>query len=277
VLRTSRDDLELSEVTITVRNPDWEESATLKNVSLTKLPELDGILVIAAKSFANTEIARTLKEKGAQGPVVLLQNGLGVEKPFLEAGFPDVYRCVLYLTSQTYPNNLFTFEHVKPSPIGTLEGSGQELQDIVDALSTARFPFRPLDRIQQEVWRKVVANAVFNSVCPLLDVDNGIFARDSETAALALELVRECVQLTDRLGLGLGEEELFELVMAISGCSDQYISTLQDIKAGRPTEIDSMNLEIARIGSALDPPVLLPRIELLGKMIQAKSRVGNAG
>ena len=114
---------------------------------------------------------------------------------------------------------------------------------------------------------------MFNSVCPLLDIDNGIFVRDDAAKGLALEIIRECVTLTDRLNLGLGESELMEQLLRISqGSSGQLISTLQDIKQGRPTEIAFLNLEIARVAAALQPSVAVPRTAFLGQLILAKSR-----
>lgn len=85
-------------------------------------------------------------------------------------------------------------------------------------------------------------------------------------------MIRECVTLTDRLNLGLSESELMEQILRISQGSDgQLISTLQDIRFGRQTEIEYLNLEIARVAASMQPELQLPRVELLGKMILAKS------
>jgi 2-dehydropantoate 2-reductase len=103
-------------------------------------------------------------------------------------------------------------------------------------------------------------------------VDNGVFVRDEATAELAREVVRECITVADRLNLGLSESEVMEQLMRISKGSDgQLISTLQDIRSGRQTEIESLNLEIARVAASMQPQILLPRVEFLGKMIVAKS------
>ena len=68
--------------------------------------------------------------------------------------------------------------------------------------------------------------------------------------------------------MGLSESELMEQLTRISKGSDgQLISTLQDIRAGRQTEIDYLNLEIARVAASLQPALQLPRVELLGTMI----------
>ena len=77
--------------------------------------------------------------------------------------------------------------------------------------------------------------------------------------------------LTDRLNVGLSEAEVMKQIMVISTGSKQLISTLQDIRNGRQTEIESLNLEIARLAASLQPPLYLPQTELLGKMILAKS------
>jgi 2-dehydropantoate 2-reductase len=110
--------------------------------------------------------------------------------------------------------------------------------------------FRVETDIQREIWRKAIINAVFNSICPLLEVDNGVFVRDADVAGMAREVIRECVALTDRLELGLSEPELLEQLLLISRRSDgQLISTLQDLRSGRPTEIPFLNTAIAGVAA----------------------------
>lgn len=271
-LRTSRNDVAFGAVNVTVQNGADQIDTPVDTVSLTHLSNITGIIVITAKSHANAAIAAALKAKGATGPVVILQNGVGVEKPFLAAGFAPVYRCVLYVTSQATGENTFSFRPVTASPIGVIHGEPTELAQTVAALTTPGFPFRTEANIEREVWKKAITNVVFNSICPLLDIDNGIFARDGEVARIARTVVNECVTLTNQLGLDLTENELMEQIMVISKRADgQLISTLQDLRAGRETEIEFLNLEIARIAAALEPSLFLPRTQLLGQLITAKS------
>ncbi|MCB0164705.1 MAG: 2-dehydropantoate 2-reductase [Anaerolineae bacterium] len=271
-VRTSRQDVPPSTITVTIHNGADRISAPVETVSLSQLTHLDGAIVIATKAHANPAIAQALKDKAASGPVVILQNGVGVEKPFVEAQFAPIYRCILYVTAQATAAYDFSFRPVTASPIGVVNGSADGLMPCVESLTTDAFPFRSETNIQREIWKKAIINAVFNSICPLLDVDNGIFARDEATANLAREIVRECVMLTDRLNIELSESELMAQIMLISQGSDgQLISTLQDIRNGRPTEIEFLNLAIARAAAAMQPSLSLPRTELLGKMILAKS------
>jgi 2-dehydropantoate 2-reductase len=267
-VRTSRNDVPKSMLTITVRSRTVGISVPVETISLCRLTRLQGTIVIAAKSHANKAIAPALKERMAISPLVIMQNGIGVERPFLDARFSPVYRCVLYITSQVESEYHFTVRPVAPSPVGVVEGSDAHLEKCVEALTTEGFPFRAEANIHREIWKKAIANAVFNSICPLLEVDNGVFERDAGAA----RLVRECVAVTDLLNMGLSESELMEQIMRISRASDgQFISTLQDIRAGRQTEMEFLNLGIARVAAALRPPLELPRIELLVNMILAKS------
>lgn len=270
-VRTSKKNVPRSIITVTVRQGTNHVSAPIETISLSNLTRLDGTIVIATKSYANQAIAQELKDRGATGPVVVMQNGVGVERPFVDAQLSPIYRCILYITSQTVSENDYTFSMITPSPIGVAHGDESSLEQCAALLTTPEFPFRLEANIQREAWKKTIINAVFNSICPLLEVDNGIFARDEETANLAREVVRECVTLTDRLNMRLSESELMEQLMRISKGSKQLISTLQDIRTGRQTEIDALNLEIARVAALTQPRVHLPRVELLGKMILIKS------
>jgi 2-dehydropantoate 2-reductase len=271
-VRTSRADVPRGTITIGVQSGEHNIRASVETISLARLARLDGMIVIAAKSYANVTLARELKERGAQGPIVVMQNGIDVEKPFLDADFLRIYRCILYVTSQATSEHEFTFRPVTASPIGVIRGDEAGLAACVEGLSTDGFPFRVEANIRREIWKKAIINCVFNSICPLLDIDNGVFARDEAAARLAAEVVGECVALTERLDIGLGESELMEQIMLISRRSDgQLISTLQDLRAGRQTEIASLNLEIARVAASLRPGLSLPRVELLGNLILAKS------
>lgn len=270
-VRTSRNDVPKSTTNVTVQDGINRVTVPIETISLSSLTRLDGTVVITTKSYTNPAIADLLKERKATGPLVIMQNGVGIERPFRDAGFAAVCRCVLYLTSQPTSEFEFSFHPITASPIGIIEGLEAELAKCVEQLNTEAFPFRPEANIQKEIWKKAIINSVFNSLCPLLDVDNNVFVRDEATAHLARQLVKECITLTDRLNIGLSETEVMQQIIRISTGSKQLISTLQDIRNGRRTEIESLNLEIARQAASLQPPLHLPQTELLGKIVLAKS------
>ncbi len=245
----------------------------IRSIGLLRVGRLDGVVAIAVKSHANRQIAAQLKTIAIDGPIVILQNGVNVEKFFLEARIGDVYRSVLYLSSQETSPNEYGFHPIRPSLIGTIQGTESGLNAVVGSLNTDGFPFVAEQNIQKAIWKKAIVNAVFNSICPLLEVDNGVFHREAAVADLAIAIVTECLELTQRIGLDLTQEEIMMQIIEISHGSDgQLISTLQDIRAGRETEIDSLNLEMARIAAAQLPKMGLPKTEMLGNLTLLKSK-----
>ncbi len=229
-VRTSRTDMQQAAIPVGVHNGANRTSVSVETVSLSNLTEVDGTIVVATKAYTNGLVAQTLRQISAIGPIVIMQNGLNVEEPFLAERLPSVYRCVLYATSQAKSECEFTFSPIGASPVGVVRGDELGLEECVAALTTDEFPFRPEPHIQREVWKKTIINSVFNSICPLLEVDNGIFVRSEEVADLARELVAEGVAVTDKLNMGIQEAEVIGQIMRISEGSRQLISTLQDLR-----------------------------------------------
>lgn len=273
LVRTSRSDKFEANLDVMLDGLGTLHRASVPCISIDELKKPKGVLVITAKAFANAEISKALLKARSNGPIVLLQNGLGVERPFIEAGFPDIYRAVLYVTGERVAADRVSFHAVKPSVLGVLKGSDAGLQKVLDALNTPPFPFERTDAIESAIWKKAVVNCAFNSLCPVLDVDNGVFAREGDALDLARQVIRECLEVAERLGVSLDEETTIEQVLQISSGSNHLISTLQDIRNGRPTEIDFLNLEVARLAASSDPPVQVPRTEMLGRLILLKSGI----
>jgi 2-dehydropantoate 2-reductase len=235
---------------------------------------LNGIVVVAIKSYGNGKLATVLKPKIGSSPVVVLQNGLGVENPFIEGGFPDVYRVVQFVTCQTIGNNQVRVKPVTACPVGVVKCNVQQLAEIVTTLNTNQFMFRTEQNIEQFVWRKAIINCAFNSICPLLEVDNGIFHRDRGVLAIASEVIEECVVVARTRGIIFDVNDLVENLLLISRSSDgQLISTLVDLQNGQPTEIDTLNLEVARLARQAGIADQVKVTKMLGEMVDLKSRI----
>ena len=247
-------------------------TAEVPVISLSSKEILDGIVVIATKSFANTEIAASLFRRAGNSPVVIMQNGLNVEQPFIDAGFKNIYRCVLFATSANMDDNTVRYKAVVPSPIGIIKGDGADLEPIVLQLTTNAFAFRSEPSIADFIWKKTIINSVFNSVCPLLDCDNGIFHRNVQAMEIAKSVINEGVSIAQASGIHLRQSDVESTLLDISCRSDgQLISTLQDIHNGRPTEIDSMNVEIVRIAEKLNKAGIVIHTNLLGQLTRLKA------
>ncbi len=277
LVRGSVDDGSRSIEKIEVINDGAKLEAEIEVSTFSRLSALDGIIVLTNKSFGNDNLARTLEVKAKNSPLVILQNGLGVERPFIERGFPEVYRCVLFVTSQPISANRIRFKPVTISPIGIITGSMANLQLVVEQLNSSVFPFKAETDIQTIIWKKAIINSVFNSICPLLEIDNGVFQREAQVLDIAKRVITECAAIAKENGIDLEVDEVLERLLLISKSSDgQLISTLQDIKNKRPTEIETLNFEIVNIARKSNKENAVPNTKLLGELTRLKSELSRS-
>ncbi len=259
--------------TLTVTDQDNQEfRQDITTITFSNLSTINGIVLIATKTFANSDIAKKLRKVKGSFSIVLLQNGLNIERAFDD--FDQVYRCVLFSTSQIINKDTIRFKTVTDSPVGFIQGGNSNLEMIVNEISTPYFGFRSEPNILKYAWEKTIINCAFNSICPLLEVDNGIFHRNPEATRLAKKIIGECIELAKTLNIELDQSEIEKTLMLISKRADgQLISTYEDIRKGRRTEIDSLNLEISRLADEIGVPELVSNTKLLGEMIRIKSEI----
>jgi len=271
ILRGRAEDGDVSSEHIEVEIGDRVFAADVTISALSHYEELKGLILLTNKSFGNSELADRLRPKVKQSPIVFLQNGLHIENCFIEMGFNELYRCVLLATSQSVTENKVRFKLVAPSPIGVIRGSEETLTGIVEQLNTDIFSFREEADIQAVIWKKVISNCVFNSICPLLETDNGIFQRDDAVLQIAKTVIGECLAVARENGIRLTEDDVLQNVLSISKMSDgQRISTYQDILNKRETEIETLNFAIANV-ARLTGKVEVPVTALLGELTKIKS------
>ncbi|MEQ9425866.1 MAG: 2-dehydropantoate 2-reductase [Cyclobacteriaceae bacterium] len=244
--------------------------------TLDKYESLDGIVVITIKSFGNGILAERLRHKVGDTPVVLLQNGLGIEKPYLENHIKNLFRCILFVSSQI-ESDAVSYRPVRPSAIGQIAGTA-DLQSVVSQLNCQYFPFTEDQNIQEIIWKKAMANSVFNSICPLIEANNNIFSENEAAMKMAVSVVDECIGVAAKNGINLNIDEMKELILMMSSNSGgQYISTYQDIENGRQTEIDTLNLEIVRIAESIGMGEEVKITRLLGQLTKLKSELSMTG
>lgn len=251
-------------------------SASIEISTLSNYPALDGIIVLTNKSFGNHNLSETLRTKCKNQPLVILQNGLDVEQPFIDNGFSHIYRVVIFASSQPVAYNKFRFKPVEPSPIGIIMGDQQTQEMILGELNSRYFEFISVENILPLVWTKTIANCIFNSICPLLETDNGIFYRNKNALSIARDVIAECVAVAQHSGINIQFDEVAEKLLTISRSGDgQLISTYQDIINKRETEIESFNFAIAKIAKRLNIKTPVIQTSLLGDLVKLKSDLIN--
>jgi 2-dehydropantoate 2-reductase len=126
------------------------------------------------------------------------------------------------------------------------------------ALTEGGQPAQALDPVAPRIWKKLTNNCMGNCTSALTGMSGGQMAGDDGILALQRAIATEAVAVAAGLGHDLDLEDCVHTntsVLASSG--DGRPSMLQDVEAGRRTEIETLNGAIVRHADALgiDVPV----------------------
>ncbi|HXH04441.1 MAG TPA: 2-dehydropantoate 2-reductase, partial [Candidatus Competibacteraceae bacterium] len=128
------------------------------------------------------------------------------------------------------------------------------------------------DDIKTRLWHKLAINCAINPLTALLGCRNGeLLDLPGERRVLRI-ICEEAAQVMAAEGIIGDAEELYARVcIIIEATADNYSSMLQDLRAGRSTEIDYLNGYLLRQGAAHGIP--LPCNTLLLDMIRLRQRM----
>ena len=133
---------------------------------------------------------------------------------------------------------------------------GREWTLVEDLLTGSGFRARLVYDPRPDLWSKLVVNAAINPVSALVRRENGHILACAETSRLAKTLAMEACRVARAEGMPFGEGEMWPQVrLIIQATAANRSSMLQDILAGRPTEIEAISGEILRRGRAFDLPL----------------------
>ncbi|HIO66567.1 MAG TPA: 2-dehydropantoate 2-reductase [Planctomycetes bacterium] len=116
------------------------------------------------------------------------------------------------------------------------------------------------------VWRKATLNAGLNPVAALIRRENGEVP-GHPLFPLAIEASREVIQVAREVGVDLSKDDPEQLLRDLCrDTSTNRCSTLQDLEARRPTEMEWICGAVVRIAESAG--IEVPANRLLAKMVQ---------
>ena len=205
----------------------------------TKTPGTSWAAAIAAKILAPDGVALTI------------QNGLGNYETLVErVGAERAAVGVIYVGAQLVNGELRAtgpgkIEVGRPSanrPRAKLDELGQLLRE-------GGMDVTVVDDAWPAVWRKVVTNAAVNPLTALTRKTNAELLADAPACRVADSIAREVARVATASGVRIDEDEAvkqWRAMAALTGANRS--SMLQDVEAGRPTEIDAICGAVAREG-----------------------------
>lgn len=208
----------------------------------TAVPERVALTIILTKAQDTPSILLP-----PQTPVLTFQNGLG-NAEILSAQVGEEW---VIAGSTTEASTLLGEGHLRHAARGlTRLGPWTHcpLGPALATLQSAGFSVEACANPRQILWEKAVVSAGLNPLTALLNVPNGALVAHEESRSLLSDLVSEASSVAAAEGFPFagGAVEAAERVCTATG--KNISSMLQDIRAGRGTEIEAISGELLRRG-----------------------------
>jgi len=229
---------------IAVRVPATTDAGAALTADLFVLLVKTPFTAAALKPFAGRIPARAM--------VLTLQNGIGNDEAITRALGRRV-QITLGVTAQAATSlGPTTVRHRSSGPtiIGLPNGQRPaELEAIAATFSDAGIPTRMTRHIFEHVWQKLLVNVGINALTALANLPNGGLFTDPEMATLVRRLVGEASNVMRAEGIPAPPRDPVDFVRAVAEATKtDHSSMLEDLLAGRRTEIDAINGAIVRLG-----------------------------
>lgn len=205
------------------------------------------------------------------GVAVTIQNGLGnVETLAARLGEERVSGGVIYVGAALRPDGSLFATGPGRVELGRPRASGpaSALEELGRLLADGGMTVTVVDDPWPSLWRKVAVNAAMNPTTALFSCTNGELLDHPAGRPLADELAREVARVAMAAGVGLSEEEVVAAWQGVARTlGENRSSMLQDVSAGRRTEIDAICGAAAREGARRGVPA--PLCEAVTILVEA--------
>jgi len=224
-----------------------------------------GLVLFCVKSGDTaTAAAQIAAHVDPAAAVLSLQNGVdNVDTLGQVLGRPVVPAVVYVATDVPAPG------HVRHHGRGELViGPSESSERIAALLRDAAIPTTVSAQVRDALWAKLVINCVYNALSAISQLPYGELVRGQGVLAVMRDVYGECIAVARADGVQL-PGDLWDAVMAIAEhMAGQRSSTAQDLRRGKPSEIDYLNGTIVRLGrqAGIATPVnhtLLTLVKLL--------------
>ncbi len=148
-------------------------------------------------------------------------------------------------------------------------GAAPSSDELAAAFAAAGLDAQVVDDIALVLWRKLVVNAAINPLGALARRTNGAVGSDPDLVPLARALVAEAAAVAAAEGVTI--DDPWGLLEAASrATAPNRTSMLQDLDAGRPTEIEAISGAIARRAAAHG--IAVPLTQTVAHLVRARER-----
>ncbi|HVD24973.1 MAG TPA: 2-dehydropantoate 2-reductase [Gaiellaceae bacterium] len=208
--------------------------------------------IVATKSMHTGAAVASVAHAFADGAVASVQNGVGNEEAIAEH-VPRVIRGTTFPAGKILEPGVVQWDVKGETTIGPFEpkpAALDEVERLAEACTRAGMTTSAVADARGPQWRKLIFNAATNPVGALTGLSHGRVCEDPELRAFVSGLVDEgkAVAAAQAIELDEDPETLIDFAARPEVAYDHKASMLQDVEAGRQTEIDFLNGGIVRFG-----------------------------
>jgi 2-dehydropantoate 2-reductase len=277
-----------------LRSVDGSENV-IKNVVATQTIKEAGIqdvVILALKAQSVPSVAPQLAALyGPETMVVTAQNGIPwwyfrkMDTPYanyriqsvdpdgtVEANIPvdRVIGCVVYPAAALIAPGIVQHIEGERFTLGELDGTKSDrLQALSQTFRQAELKAPIRNQIRNELWVKLWGNLAFNPISALTRATLDRICQYPPSRDLARQMMAEAQAIGEKLGVEFG----ISLEQRIAGAEKvgaHKTSMLQDIEAGRPTEVDAIVGAVAELGRLVG--VATPHIDAVYAAVKLLER-----
>ena len=210
------------------------------------------VWLVCVKATESERLAQTLGavwQKLDHSPaVVLCQNGWGNAETFSRFLPSDRVFNARVITGfeRMGETHVRITAHADPIHIGSLYGAKtEELRGLSDAIQAGGVPCALSESIEKDLWAKVLYNGLLNPLGALVGVPYGALGEREETRAIMESIAEETFRVMHVAGYSSHWDSPSEYLdtfyeQLLPPTAEHQSSMLQDLHAGRPTEIDQL-------------------------------------
>lgn len=254
------------------------ELDTRRGVELLPIPallpqqvtEVADLIVVFTKTFHTDGALAGIKAAiGPQTQLLSLQNGLGNAERLAVHAAPER----VLVGASTMPADLVGPGKVRSHGDGGTKfypafgGDPAVAQAAADLLTAGGQPAGLDPEILAAIWSKAIFNAAMNPLCALTRRTPGFLGANPQSRAMITAVVEEGVAAAHANGVMIDAVPIHALTeVSMTDHADHEASMLQDVKAGRRTEVDAINGAIVLAAQAKG--VAAPVAETLWRLVK---------
>lgn len=231
------------------------------------------LCIVATKATHLEQAASTLEGHLPGATVMTVQNGLGAEEVVRRYGDWPLISAVTFMSGNRHGDAEVEYILDTETWLGPYGDTPYDtVRRTADLIVRSGLKARAFEDLRPAQWSKLIFNATVNSVSALTHLPHDAhFAergRLDSLGHLVHELVEEGKRVAAAAGVALHDDPWEMNVLATQRGSAHVPSMLEDIEAGRATEIDLITGAVVREAGRAGVPV--PLHEALYALVRAK-------